>query len=702
MVQIAVIAAKKDYAEYIKKNLEIFFKPFAVINAYSLDDIRTKDRIKEKYVVISAYTIFKAVRTKISENTVLQTFTQTISKENIDKLKNASIKSKALLVNIDYRTCMQVITQLYEAGFQDIDFVPYFGNETDRDRSITTAVTPGELQLVPQGMETVVNIGDRVIDTNCIIELADKIGAKGIFDTPQAQAAKANILSAPWGIDRIFSENENADEKIKTLIEYIQDGVMITDPVGLIYMSNKKAHTILDTRTTLDGFGIEEILPGIDLSRNHENEKGMLLKIDGKNIITSNRAIYSRNSGKKNGNIITIRNYDELEDTQHNIRNRISGEKHVARFSFDDIKGSSNATLECIKKAKRFAGSYSSVLITGPSGVGKEVFAQSIHNASLRRKYNFVALNCAAIPENLLESELFGYDEGAFTGAKKGGKIGYFELAHKGTIFLDEIGEMPLALQSKLLRVIEERKFSRIGSSKVINIDIRIIAATNQDLEQLAEEKMFREDLFYRLNVLPLEIPPLSQRDSDAIELLHYFKEKHGHGWTLSEDVTAFLRTYTWPGNIREVRNLAEYFDSLEYEKIELSDLPASILNKAAAYANKTDNAYTDSVPHANDKIHVLSQMHNLDFILREGRNLAMHRDIMQLLQTASSCGKSLGRLQLENTLNAAGLQYSETEIRNCLRKLSESGYIKSKRGPGGSALLPKGEILLREIDELL
>lgn len=699
MIQIAVVANLPDFAEYIKNNLEIFFRPFAEIHAYSVEDIKHIDMFREKVVVISAYTIFKEVQNKITENTILQTITQTLSKDNLKKLNSVSVGSKALLVNIDYRTCMQVITQLYEAGFQDIDFVPYFGDEASRDKSIRTAVTPGEASLVPPGIEKVIDIGNRVIDINCIIELADKIGVQGIFDSPKAQAAKQNIISAPWGIDRIFSENESTNDKIKALIEYIQDGVIITDPLGRIYLSNKKARSILEKKTLFDGFEIQEMLPGIDLSKNHEKGKEMLLSIDNKNIIAANRAIFSR--GKKNGNIITIKNYDELEDSQHNIRNRISGETHAARFTFPDIKGSSSAVRECIEKAKRFARSDASVLIIGPSGSGKEVFAQSIHNASSRRHYNFVALNCAAIPENLLESELFGYEEGAFTGAKKGGKIGYFELAHKGTIFLDEIGEMPLSLQSKLLRVIEERRFSKIGSAKVIDIDVRIIAATNQNLERLAAEKSFREDLFYRLNVLPLEIPPLSAREDDALELLDYFREKNAQDWSLSDEAHDFLKSYSWPGNIREVRNLAEYLDSLDEKIIKTDILPASMLKRAARTGEEVPKQISEKAPSSGD-ISALQHCRDLDFILLEGRNISLHYAILLQLHSLASAGRRVGRMQLETALQAVGETYSETEIRNCLRKLSEAGYVKSKRGPGGSSILPKGEALLHTLKELL
>ena len=218
-------------------------------------------------------------------------------------------------------------------------------------------------------------------------------------------------------------------------------------------------------------------------------------------------------------------------------------------------------TKETIQTAKRYALVSSTVLITGESGTGKEIFAQSIHNFSMRHNEAFVAINCATIAPNLLESELFGYVEGAFTGARHGGKIGLFELAHNGTIFLDEIGETSLDIQARLLRVLEERQIMRVGDDQIIPINIRIIAATNKDLRKMVEAGKFRSDFYYRLNVLPLKLRPLRDRKEDLYELIESFKKKYAdeHSRNLFQFTPAgmdVMMNYSWPGNARELKNV--------------------------------------------------------------------------------------------------------------------------------------------------
>lgn len=237
----------------------------------------------------------------------------------------------------------------------------------------------------------------------------------------------------------------------------------------------------------------------------------------------------------------------------------------VKRNSFDEIIGNSHALRKVKEDAKTFAAGISNILIQGESGTGKEVFANAIHQESKFANGPFIAVNCAAIPDNLLESELFGYEEGSFTGAVKGGRIGKFEMANHGTLFLDEIGELPIHLQSKLLRAIQERKIQRVGSTKDIEVNIRIITATNRDLRQMIETGEFREDLFYRLGVIPIEIPPLRNRKEDIPDLANYFLNMYA---TMMEkpqikgferEVLELLCEYEWPGNVRELQNTVEY-----------------------------------------------------------------------------------------------------------------------------------------------
>lgn len=239
------------------------------------------------------------------------------------------------------------------------------------------------------------------------------------------------------------------------------------------------------------------------------------------------------------------------------------------RYTFDDIKGFSLAITAVKQTALRAAATDATILIQGESGTGKEVFAQAIHSASPRRARPFIAVNSAAVPDSLLESELFGYDEGAFTGARKGGKPGKFELAEGGTLFLDEIGDLPLLLQAKLLRVLQERVVERVGASRVRPINVRIIAATNRDLTGAIRQGLFREDLYYRLNVIPLSIPPLRQRTEDIHVLVEYFLRKYGkllgkEGKRLTGEVLDYFHKHPWPGNAREMENAIQYVVSLE------------------------------------------------------------------------------------------------------------------------------------------
>ncbi len=245
----------------------------------------------------------------------------------------------------------------------------------------------------------------------------------------------------------------------------------------------------------------------------------------------------------------------ELKQAKQIIRNL------EAKYTFDDIIGNDQLMITAIEKAKQAALTPATVLLRGESGTGKELFAHAIHNLSYRKYNQFVRVNCAAINENLLESELFGYEEGAFTGALKGGKIGFFEQAHSGTIFLDEIGEIPLSTQVKLLRVLQEKEIIRVGGTNPVNVDVRVIAATNAPLERAIEEGKFREDLYYRLNVLPIEIPPLKKRLNDfyplILHLIKKFNQEYGRSVEdIDKSALEKLKSYDWPGNVRELQNI--------------------------------------------------------------------------------------------------------------------------------------------------
>lgn len=257
-------------------------------------------------------------------------------------------------------------------------------------------------------------------------------------------------------------------------------------------------------------------------------------------------------------------------------------QREALPISFKEYIGQNSRLSETLLLAAKVARTDSTVMIRGESGVGKEVLARAIHNCSRRSSKPLIKVNCAAIPENLLESELFGYEDGAFTGARKGGKMGKFELAHGGTIFLDEIGDMSINMQAKLLRVLQEREIERVGGNKTIKLDIRVIAATNRDLDKMMDEGTFRRDLYYRLNIVPLYLPPLRERKDDIPALTEYHLKKYGQQFdnaelTISPPAAQLLQEYDWPGNIRELQNVLEHAVIVSGGYIEPNHLPANL-----------------------------------------------------------------------------------------------------------------------------
>ncbi|KUG02396.1 transcriptional regulatory protein zrar [hydrocarbon metagenome] len=345
---------------------------------------------------------------------------------------------------------------------------------------------------------------------------------------------------------------------------HMPDGAIIVNPQGKIKEVNLAAQSILgQSLQEMQGKSVSEYLgmniPHIQaMLENGESYRDVELLIPGqeRNLHAVISGIPFRSNGVLRGGVIYLSPIEKI----HHLVNRFTGAR--ASYSFQDIITVSHSMQEAIHLAKMAASSTSNVLLEGESGTGKEVFAQAIHSASQRKNGPFVAVNCGAIPRELIGSELFGYIEGAFTGARKGGSPGKFELASGGTLFLDEIGDMPLEQQVTLLRVLQEKNITRIGDSRTIPVDVRVICATNKNLWQEVEAGNFRADLYYRLNVINIDIPPLRRRKEDIIVLFDYFLSKIPAGKApLPEErinIEESLQQYRWPGNIRELQNVVE------------------------------------------------------------------------------------------------------------------------------------------------
>ena len=359
-------------------------------------------------------------------------------------------------------------------------------------------------------------------------------------------------------------EQEKA-QLFKTILDHAYDGVIAVDKRNTISVFNSSAQRMLQIGVKeVAGRKISEIIPKCKLKDLLEDKVERLDEIIGhKDIqLAVNKApIMLKNENV--GNVITFQNVTKIQELESKIREKIHARGHVAKHTFHDIIGNSEKIKDTIQTAKRISRVNSNTLIIGETGTGKELFAQSIHSLSPRKMGPFVAVNCAALPENLLESELFGYVEGAFTGAAKGGKPGLFELAHKGTIFLDEIAELSLKLQGRLLRVIQEKEIMRLGHDRVIPVDVRIISATNKDLFAMVAKGDFREDLYYRLDVLKLNLPPINERREDIPSIFENFMQMYAplsefKDISITEQATKMLQDFDWPGNVRELGNICE------------------------------------------------------------------------------------------------------------------------------------------------
>ncbi len=682
MKRIAVVATEKAYADFLKNNVEKYMNRYAEFSAYSVHEVEQKGILDEDFVLLSAFNIFQKVRKMISDTTEIIVLSIALSKNQMETLKQIPDGTRALLVNFDNRTCMHTITCMYDAGIRNIELYPYCGTG-EFDHTIKVAITPNEAHLVPAEIETVYDVGESSVDMNSLYRIADKLGVYDEFSSKEANEARKEYYYINSSMELLLNEKESMEEKLAALIRLMNDGIVITDSLGKIYLSNEKARRLLEFRTkVLQGFNIEEIFPEIDL----HSTKEKLIRASSDNLIVSSVEIRSKD--KIAGYIVTVTDFEEAEEKQHGMRAKVSGSNHQARYHFEDILGASNAIHMAIEEARRVALSDASVMITGESGTGKEMFAQSIHNASKRRKYNFVAVNCAAIPDNLLESEMFGYAEGSFTGAQKGGKVGLFELAHRGTIFLDEIGEMPMQLQSKLLRVLEEKKVMRVGGSRNIDVDVRVIAATNKNIFSMIKEGKFREDLYYRLNVLPIDIPPLRERREDILAIFKFMVKKEQVNLELSPRAAEILENHPWHGNVRELRNVAEFLMNKGKRYIEAEDMPPMMLKCEVTPETEIISQTEDAT--IIDK-----------FILHEGRTIELHFAVLQALKNAHKKGERCGRQKLLEYIKERNYLYTEGEIRKSLEKLAAYGFVISAKGRGGSVLCPEGEKLLDSLNKL-
>jgi len=406
-----------------------------------------------------------------------------------------------------------------------------------------------------------------IVGSSLVVDLAEQAGLRGLLAYSLTSVRRG--FEDAIELARVARLEAGRVEQLNGVLHSLQDAVLAVDRNHRVIALNPSMRRLLALNDeSVIGRALHDVQPELNLRTTLESgqqESTGLQRMGGRDWVVNRTAIRER--GAIVGAALTLYDAGRIHEADTTLRVQQRRRQHAAKYTFDELIGQSPAFVRAVSTARRYAATDLTVLISGESGVGKELFAQAIHNESRRAARPFIAVNCAAFPESLLESELFGYEDGAFTGSRRGGKQGLFEAAHTGTLFLDEIGDMPLSLQSRLLRVLQEREITRVGATTAIPVDVRIIAATHQPLHEMIERRQFRQDLYYRINTLRVGVPTLRERREDIAPLFFFLVTRCLA--RLGEDVASGvsqrvapwlsrLTRYAWPGNVRELENMSE------------------------------------------------------------------------------------------------------------------------------------------------
>lgn len=666
MKKIIIISLGKETGKSLKMQLESILEKNIIIYYFSIDD-KNLDLSDSDLIVFSSTDVANLF---FSKNNIFKKYIivkRVIQHELLDKLFTLKKGTNVLLVNDTKHTCEVAIKQLIAHGVDHLIYHPYYPG-IDGYEIQKIAITPGEEEFVPTGVSEIINIGTREIDIVSIMEIIMYLDDLEIYQDLLSSYFYRKIVTQYKKYVNISNKSIKLTRILKDIIDNSEEGIIYVNTKNEVLVYNKVSMKILGFSEDITGKNIYDMFPNIN------NE---LTLINDNEIFISNKKIYSKNELMDYTIILeTSSIIDKLDEER---RRKKKQNVNSARYTFEDMIGNNQRVLKMINLSKKISKSNSTVLIQGESGTGKEILAQAIHNESTRKNNKFIAINFSALSENLLESELFGYEEGAFTGAKKGGKIGLFKKAHKGTIFLDEIGDAPYHFQTRLLRVLQEREITPVGSCDPIPIDVRVIAATNKDLLEEVKANRFREDLFYRINVMPLYTISLRDRKDDIELLIKYYLRKHKVftpiNKFLDEKVIDYLNEYNWPGNIRELVNIVEFLVNIKEDKtkIKFEDLPLYMLKNLV---------HKESTTNSNMRVEEGNKNNKFKMTLSDNEIWVLNKIYLN---------DGIGRRALCKISKEECLDLGEGQIRGILNKLKESEYIEVNKGIKGTKISEKG-----------
>lgn len=671
---LVIAAVNIEIIETYMSQLKSIFADLVEIKGYLLG--REDQKIKGDLIVVSMQSTMRIAEIYREDPDVpILWLHTTFAKKSIKCLKLITKGKRVLLVSKFWFYVVESINLLKEMGINHIEMIPYYPEiEGAKFENVDTIVEMGLDIEKPKYIKNVIDLGWRVINPTCI----EKIVTELEFNNKQllSRIEEYKNKTVPIDTDRFIKAGFDSEtcSKINAVINALDQGILLVDPKNKIIAYNQYLCNLLNIpskRFLKKDVCENKILNEIVIhARKNNLHKSVYYnhKLNKRFLVSRKDMVFQY---QKYNDVIIL---DEIKD---NVKSSVTSPTHLnAKYSFSQIIGESHQLKETIELAIKYSKIDSPILIVGGTGTGKELFAHSIHNESNRRDRPFLAINCASMPSQLLESELFGYESGSFTGALKKGKQGLFELADGGTIFLDEIGDAKLDFQVKLLRVLQEREITRIGGTIRIPVDVRIIAATNKDIRKIKKEGLFRKDLFYRLSAMILNIPDLNARKNDIPLLSRFFLNNIGASEKIiHEDLRNFLISYQWEGNVRELKNCIEYLGYFGNSALTIADLPKFYKNNQRIL----ENSYFD-----NDLIKDMSK-----------KELEVVIQILEILEYEKS-----GRNKILALIKNSGKEIKEYKIRKMLEMLSDNNFIESVKGRRGSKITGKGKSFLEFINK--
>lgn len=675
---LAVFALGRRASVEMANQIKQFFSNHSVlVSAYCLDDLRqsTHAPVKADLAIISCDPVESVLAPYIDATTPTIVARRTLSLKAIDQLLELPAGSKALLVTKNTIGITEFMQTIQEMGISHIAIHSFLTHDYQTCSAVTTVLLADEPEQIPPWTLRTIDLGVREIELSSLIEMAKRLNHHLDVNTPLSTNYIQEIVSRSKRFMQTLKAVDYLNQQLAVVLSNIQDRVIAVDADCTIRLLNSAALDLIDTASgQAAGKPLLAVIPALEkvIRPDHSfSPAGNPLAIGARTFDVSVKTQRDK-ANNITGSIIFFRDVTEELKPDKEVRHNLRTRGHVAKYTFTDIIGEAPAIQAAVAGARKLAASDLNILIYGENGTGKELFAQAIHSASPRAAGPFVAANCAALPPSLLESELFGYEDGAFTGAKKGGKPGLIEQADGGTFFLDEIGDLPPEAQSRLLRVLQEKELMRVSSTRVIAVDIRVIGATNKNLYHLIGQGQFREDLFYRLFVAPLHIPPLRERGDDIALLLRHFMRAYRVDERFADArLIARLQQHAWPGNVRELQTLVQYAATLCADKDEFLQ---AIVSKSNFFRQPDPTLPINLAPD----------------------ELPLYLDILSLFAAAKAQKLGLGRGNLGQQLRfRRGQPLNEQTIRNKMTKLKAAGFLSSGHGRQGTAITAAGEQFL-------